>query len=220
MVSALNCATVRTLAPELALGVLDGAERAEALAHVESCARCQAFVAELTEAVDLMPLLVEEREPPAGFERRVIAHLFPTANARRWRIARLVAAAAALVALVVGAVTVLGGGDGGRAPVAGARATAEPLGGAMIGTSSNVHAGWVWVTDGREVMVTVDYAVAPGRYRVELRPSGAEAVTLGEMTVAGTHASWAGTSPSTIKSGASIAMVGADGVAVCQAALE
>ncbi len=218
MVSALNCASVRTLAPELALGVLDGAERAEALAHVESCARCQAFVAELTEAVDLLPLLVEEREPPVGFESRTLARLFPTAKARRWRVARLVAAAAAVLALAVGAVAVVSGGGSDRAPLAVAPGV-KPLGGAMVGTASNVHAGWVWVTDGRDVLVTVDYAVAPGRYRVELRPASSPPVTLGEMTVAGTHASWTGTSPSTIRSGETIAMVGADGVPVCQASL-
>ena len=64
----LTCAEVRELAPELALGILGGAERAEVVLHVNGCARCQAYVAELTEAADALPLLVPEVEPPAGFE--------------------------------------------------------------------------------------------------------------------------------------------------------
>ncbi len=53
--SALTCSEVRELAPELALGILGGAERAEVLLHVNGCARCQAYVAELTEAADAHP---------------------------------------------------------------------------------------------------------------------------------------------------------------------
>ena len=56
-ISALSCAEVRELAPELALGILSGAEHAEVLLHVNGCARCQAYVAELTEAADVIPQL-------------------------------------------------------------------------------------------------------------------------------------------------------------------
>ena len=73
--SVLTCAEVRELAPELALGILGGAERAEVVLHVNGCARCQAYVAELTEAADAIPQLVPEAEPPAGFEARVLHRL-------------------------------------------------------------------------------------------------------------------------------------------------
>ena len=55
--SAYSCAQLREVAPELALGVLGGAERAEALIHVNGCARCQALVNELTEVADAIPML-------------------------------------------------------------------------------------------------------------------------------------------------------------------
>src|SRR2546423_14782415 len=73
--SVLTCAEVRELAPELALGILGGAERAEVGLHVNGCARCQAYVAELTEAADAIPQLGPEAEPPAGFEARVMRRL-------------------------------------------------------------------------------------------------------------------------------------------------
>ena len=62
--SAYSCAQLRDVAPELALGVLGGAEHAEAIMHVNDCARCQALVNELAEAADALPLLAPEIEPP------------------------------------------------------------------------------------------------------------------------------------------------------------
>ena len=50
--SAYSCAQLRDLAPEFALGVLGGAQRAEAIMHVNGCARCQAPVNELSEVSD------------------------------------------------------------------------------------------------------------------------------------------------------------------------
>ena len=69
----IGCAAARERAPELALGTLTGAERAEVLLHVNGCARCQASVDEFAEIADVLPHLAPEAEPPLGFERRVLA---------------------------------------------------------------------------------------------------------------------------------------------------
>jgi hypothetical protein len=138
----MECSRLYDLAPELALGLLDGAERAEALAHLERCAKCHADVASLTELGEQLLLLAPEGSPPAGFESRVLQQLEqqrPTAEPpdeaapaalrsatttiappapgrrrRRYRFHRtLLAAAAALVVLVGSAVVlVAGAGDG------------------------------------------------------------------------------------------------------------
>ncbi len=79
--SVYSCAQLRDVAAELALGVLGGAERAEAIMHVNGCARCQALVNELTEVADALPLLAPEIEPPVGFEQRVLS----SGRARRRR---------------------------------------------------------------------------------------------------------------------------------------
>jgi len=71
----MECSRFHDLAPELALGLLDGAERAEVLAHLERCARCHADVASLTELGEQLLLLAPEVPPPAGFETRVLAQL-------------------------------------------------------------------------------------------------------------------------------------------------
>ncbi len=110
MSSAYTCAEARVLAPELALEVLGGAERAEAVEHLGSCAGCRSYLAELTEVVDALPVLVAEADPPAGFEARTLQRL--GAGEQRWRrrfgrtvvavLAALAVAAAASVASVAG----------------------------------------------------------------------------------------------------------------------
>jgi hypothetical protein len=71
----MNCDDVRSLAAELAAGVLSGEERAAALAHVAECPACREEVASLAERVDGVLLLAPGVEPPAGFESRVIGAL-------------------------------------------------------------------------------------------------------------------------------------------------
>ena len=73
--SAPMCGDVRELAPELALGIVGGPERADALQHASECGPCRALIGELAEAADALTLLAPESEPPPGFEERVLAAL-------------------------------------------------------------------------------------------------------------------------------------------------
>jgi hypothetical protein len=107
----MTCEQTRALAPELALGIADGAERADALEHLATCAECRRAVAELSEVTDELLLRAPEREPPVGFESRVLARLQPppaTARRRRRRRRVLLALAPAAVAAVLATVVVLG----------------------------------------------------------------------------------------------------------------
>lgn len=115
---AMDCETVADLVPELALGLLDGAERAAMLGHVEGCSRCQADLAGLTEVGEHLLLLAPAAEPPPGFESRVLAQLAPSPRTRvRWRPLWVAAAAVLVVLASAGAVLALtrsdGDGDGG-----------------------------------------------------------------------------------------------------------
>jgi hypothetical protein len=93
--------------PELALGVLTGRDRVQALAHVESCPRCAEELEQLSHAADAVVQVAPEVEPPLGFETRLfermgIADVRPRRRIRpRW-VAGALAAAAAVAALVVG----------------------------------------------------------------------------------------------------------------------
>ncbi|HKY65932.1 MAG TPA: zf-HC2 domain-containing protein, partial [Acidimicrobiales bacterium] len=67
----LRCDDVREVAPDIALGLLTGEERADALAHLERCEGCRAEVASLAVAADEVLLAAPEAAPPPGFADRV-----------------------------------------------------------------------------------------------------------------------------------------------------
>ncbi len=71
----MSCERFDALAAELALGIADARERADALRHLTECAACRRALEELSEVADELLLVVPEREPPAGFEARVLARL-------------------------------------------------------------------------------------------------------------------------------------------------
>jgi Putative zinc-finger len=71
----LRCSQLRDVAPDVALGLLTGEERAVALAHLEGCAACRAEVASLAGVADELLLTGPEATPPEGFDRRVLARL-------------------------------------------------------------------------------------------------------------------------------------------------
>jgi len=74
-VTPLRCSQLRDMAPDVALGILTGEERAVALAHLEGCAACRADVASLAGVADELLLTGPEATPPEGFDRRVLARL-------------------------------------------------------------------------------------------------------------------------------------------------
>lgn len=98
----LTCQQCQELAAELALDVLPGRDRAEALAHLDGCAGCRETVAALTATADRLVELLPGAEPSAGFEQRVMTALAPPPppRARRWRVA--VAAAGLAIVLATG----------------------------------------------------------------------------------------------------------------------
>jgi hypothetical protein len=96
------CERVRELAPELALGIADGEERAEALEHLARCPDCRRYLEELSVSADELLLLAPEQEPPIGFEQRVLAQIAPR-RGRSWRRFAAPAAVAAVAAVVAAA---------------------------------------------------------------------------------------------------------------------
>jgi hypothetical protein len=215
--SVLTCADVREFAPELALGILGGAERAEVVLHVNGCARCQAYVVELTEAADAIPQLVPEAEPPPGFEERVLHHLGEDRrrSRRRW-VASVAAVAAGVAILSITVVRVIESGDSTSTNVAAPITLApKPVAVAMESTALQLPAGWAYVSAGHGVAVTVNYGMPSGGYAVRVKSPDGSAETLGTMTVEANSGSWTGRSLRRITGGSSISLVDATGVAVC-----
>jgi hypothetical protein len=71
----MNCREFSDVAAELALGVLTGRERAAAIAHLDQCDACLENVRQLTLTGEGLLELLPTREPPAGFESRVMERI-------------------------------------------------------------------------------------------------------------------------------------------------
>ena len=176
--------------PSSRSGSSSGAERAEVLLHVNGCARCQAYVAELTEAADAIPQLAPEAEPPAGFEARVLHRLGAGPSAAvappldRGRSA-VAAAAAAIVSITVVRVDRVG-----RQHVDGVgrdrdHASAREAGGRADGADGGAgcRPGGPTSSDGHGVAVAVSYGMASGGYRIAGQAARRSAENIGTMTV-------------------------------------
>lgn len=213
----MACAEVRELAPELALGILGGAERAEVVFHVNGCARCQAYVAELTEAADVIPQLVPEVEPPPGFEARVMRALGEgdRRTRRRW-LAAVASVAAAAVIVSVTVVRVVESNDDTQGALPSVTTVRQaPVAVSMEGGAAGAPAGWAYVSNGHGVAVSVDYGSGSGSFGVRVEPSGGSAETIGTVNVESGRGSWTGHSEQALDTGSRIALVDASGNEVC-----
>lgn len=165
----MTCADVQEVAPELALDLLTGPERAAALTHLAGCAACRSDVASLTDVGEAMLSIAPEVPPSAGFESRVISRISalrtgggpgagagtgpiadpgPSPGRRRRPGRRVVVAAAAVlavVALAAGLVVALGGDGGDGSTVAAAD----------LRTASGEVVGEATLSDGDPPVVTI-----------------------------------------------------------------
>ena len=107
-----ECQRCADALPELALGVLTGRERAQALSHVESCPRCAEELEQLSRVADSVVQAAPDVEPSVGFEVRLLERMGVAARPshpgrlRKIRpaywVSATVAAAAAALALGLG----------------------------------------------------------------------------------------------------------------------
>jgi hypothetical protein len=71
----MSCGEFADVAAELALGVLTGRERAQAVAHLDECDSCREHIRQLSLTGEEMLGLLPGREPAEGFESRVMGRL-------------------------------------------------------------------------------------------------------------------------------------------------
>lgn len=177
------------LAAELAMGVATGVERGRALSHLEGCHECRAYVAGLAEARDELLLLAPEREPPAGFESRVLAHLIRPAKPARWR---------RILSLSVAASVAAAGGVGGawlatrsdRKAAAQFRTALERADGVYLGVEvlrrpDGARAGHVAVYLGRPswIFAVIDRGFPVGTFDVEVVGRSGDRLPAGTVAI-------------------------------------
>ncbi|MFI1074521.1 hypothetical protein [Streptomyces puniciscabiei] len=205
-----NCDKLREIGAELALGVLPGRERAEAVAHLDRCADCREYVRRLTLVGDRLIGLLPDREPPAGFENRVarrLAELAPApaagrasrnlrGRARRARL-RLAAVATALTLAVGFAGWAIGTAvEEVVASTAPATESEPMLVGDMTSATTGGKVGEVYVHPAVPgwVFVSVDSAGPRGSYTGKvtclLEHSDGTTVRVGDFPLTAGHGEW------------------------------
>jgi hypothetical protein len=70
-----RCSEVEASIVEKGLGILEGDERTQVLAHLKDCNRCQIEAERVAVTADVLLQLAPEIEPPLGIEARVFQRL-------------------------------------------------------------------------------------------------------------------------------------------------
>lgn len=183
--SSLRCTDLRSLAPDLALDELTGADRAAALEHLATCADCRSFVAELAVVADSLLLLAPESEPPPGFETAVLSRTTGgsprRAMHRRWRAAAIAVGAAA-AGVVLGIVVA----DGVSDPTA----PRLPIAAVLTGADGDPAGTVVLAADPDRMTCVFESERFGGAYAVEVDVDGGGTVDLGEFHADGAPWSW------------------------------
>jgi hypothetical protein len=163
MSARLGCTEVRPLAPDVALDLLSGDERAAALEHLGTCAACRLEVEELASVADSLLVLTPEVEPSPEFQGAVLARMEAEATpapaateppVRRWVRPVIVLAGLALCAGLL---------------LAAPRPESD-LRRATFRAADGAPAGQVFIDEGDpdRMTCTIDHPRFKGEYTVEL----------------------------------------------------
>lgn len=229
----IGCEEFADVAAELALGVLTGRERAEALAHLEHCDACRETVGQLTSTGEQLLGLLPAIEPPPGFETQVMARIGLTpdvpgtqpARPRRrrrlslagiWSTRRLLAAAAVAAAVIAGAI----GGWGLRGT--GTQIAQGPgslLSSAPLVSASHQAAGKIFYYKGEPgwLYMSVDALSASGPVTCQIIDQNGHVSTVGSFKLTDGYGSWGSVAPPGAGPPAGARLVSSDGTVLATA---
>jgi Putative zinc-finger len=212
----MSCEELRDLAPAIALGTIDGEERAEALRHLATCADCRRLVDRLSEVADELLLVAPLEDPPAGFESRVIDALGLQRRPRRRlgrRLALRLGPAVAAAAASVVALTAVYHDD--RVTAERYRDTLARAGGQYfqaepLRDATGAEAGVVFAYQGTPswVLVTVDAGDRERITRAELITTDRRTIPLPALELDPRDGSWGGAIPTNLYDVAAIRLLG------------
>ena len=199
----MDCDDLAEVAAELALGVLTGRERAQAIVHLDRCDACREHVRNLAVTEEELLALLPGHEPPVGFETRVIGrlasgrpggaagrHRGPPLRRPRW----MLAAAAAVIAVVAG----VGGWAMRPAPGPAGQTAQSALRTAALVTASHQRVGQVFLGSGAGtpwLYMTVDAAPGAGTVVCQVVGRDGRIMTIASFSLAGGHGHWGSPEP-------------------------
>ena len=205
MSAAPSCEQVRALAPEVALGVASGDERAAVLAHVGSCADCRRAVEGMADVADTLLLLAPAHEPAPGFESTVLAQLNSERRPRRARALLAIAAAMVLAAAIGGGIVFKATSDDRRLADfyrhALAEAHGEYFGVVPLRSPDGAQTGHLFAYEGSTswVFVVLESPVEPGDYRAEIETRTGERIVFGSFRLDEGDTTWGQDVPTPLK---------------------
>ncbi|MEV5513528.1 hypothetical protein AB0L50_11450 [Streptomyces flaveolus] len=225
------CPRLRDIAAEAALGVLPAEERAAALAHLQSCPACLEDVRDLARTADELLRLIPGREPPAGFETRVLQRIGLSTPRRgrrtlRRRFALGVAGAAAAAALAMGGWAI--GITSASAPSAGGSVRPDRLLSADLSSHSQdvgrvfAYAGgpnWVYVSVDADDLPAHARAALDGTLACQIERADGSTTTIGTFALADGYAQWVAPYPAGSPPVTEVRLLAADSSVVASATL-
>jgi hypothetical protein len=196
----IGCELARQDLAEMALGVLNGEERARVVAHVNICEECAQELERLCAAVDGLTELVRVDSPPEGFADRTVAAFGADRGERsrptmtRWRRPAWIAAAAAVIVIGLG----FGVGEvvGSHHPTDHVSKRPSTTQGASAALLSATHPaskiGKVVMTPGSHawVMLTMEVPPHTGTVTCRVRLSDGHELLVGHFATGGEYTSW------------------------------
>jgi hypothetical protein len=229
----MSCDELGGVAAELALGVLTGRERADALAHLDRCENCREHVRQLMVTSEGLIALLPEREPPAGFETRVLDRLNMSAPAPvipvrgpasvpqpRLSFPRRTLAAAAVALAVVSAG--LGGWGVGVSmsprPVASQPAQ-SPLSSAVFLTADRRSVGQMFIYQGspRWLYMSVDLPSGSVKVTCQVVGTDGKVINVGWFRLSGGYGAWGSPAPAGLGAVRGARLVAPDGTVLATA---
>jgi hypothetical protein len=187
----MTCEQFHQLDAEVALGLTDARDRAAVFAHLQDCPSCRRELGQLSDVADMLAVLAPAVEPPAGFESRLLARLEEEERPAPRRVVHrrpLWAAAAAVLALVVGAV---GWAIGEASSPSPAVATGQVV---VAKLAADRHpVGQVVVDTGSDPWISMALAIGNGDTTVQcqLRASDGRVITVGWFSLSKGYGYWA-----------------------------
>lgn len=204
---------------EHALGILDGRDRADLLAHVATCTECSENLQGLTASTDSLLHLPVGAEPPVGFESRVmerikIEKLSPAPRDRRLGVLLSLAAAIVLFSFGVGWAT----NDLATRPATRPAASGGIEQRAL--QSSGHTVGLVYAYTGRSswMFVTLDAPGAPASVNCVVITKDGERRYIGTFRLAAGKGAWGTPLPVTFRSVRNVELTSMTGSVVARLA--
>jgi hypothetical protein len=235
----MGCGEFADVAAELALGVLTGRERAQALMHLDQCDGCRENVRQLTMTGEELLGLLPAIEPPPGFETRVMEGIglaapvphpvIPIGQARHAvgrtsrksrmsgalssRTRRILATAAVVLAFVASGL----GGWGLHA----AKSSPSALSSATLLSATHQGVGQIFVYHGTPWWMYMSVAMNAGSVTVICQLEGADGrfTTVGSFKLTGGYGYWGSPVPANVGTVTGARLISPDGSVVATASL-